>query len=210
LALRDLGIKDSGAFMMPVLHLVDDDRAFAARSRLLRTLGHTVQEYANAQDFLAAPEHAAGCLLLDVHMPGLSGLELQARLAMHGDRLPVIFLTGQGDLPMSVRAIKAGAEDFLTKPVGRVALGEAIARALARSTQAQADSALRQAREAQLARLGSREHEVARLLTQGRLNKQVAAVLGTTERTIKAHRGRIMEKLGIRTVVELARIVDGT
>jgi FixJ family two-component response regulator len=210
LALRDLGIKDSGAFMMPVLHLVDDGRAFAARSRLLRTLGHTVQEYANAQDFLAAPEHAAGCLLLDVHMPGLSGLELQARLAMQGDRLPVIFLTGQGDIPMSVRAIKAGAEDFLTKPVGRVALGEAIARALARSTQAQADSALRQAREAQLARLGSREHEVARLLTQGHLNKQVAAVLGTTERTIKAHRSRIMEKLGIRTVVELARIVDGT
>jgi FixJ family two-component response regulator len=195
--------------MTPVLHLVDDDLGFrTALARLLRTLGHAVQEYGNALEFLAVADPAPGCLLLDVHMPGLSGLELQSQLKAFGDRLPVIFITGQGDIQMSVRAIKAGAEDFLTKPIGRIALSEAIARALARSVQAQDALALRHAHEAQLARLSSREREVAILLAEGRLNKQVAAVLGTTERTVKAHRGRIMEKLGIRSVAELVRLLD--
>jgi two-component system response regulator FixJ len=197
--------------MTPVLHLVDDDQGFrTALARLLRTLGHTVQEYGNAQDFLAADNHAPGCLLLDVHMPGLSGLELQSQLTARDDLLPVIFITGRGDIAMSVRAIRGGAEDFLTKPIGRIALAEAIARALARSAQAQAALALQQGRMAQLARLSSREREVAILLGQGRLNKQVAAVLGTTERTVKAHRSRIMEKLGIRSIAELVRVLDGT
>jgi FixJ family two-component response regulator len=195
--------------MTPVLHVVDDDMGFrTALARLLRTLGHTVQEYDSAQDFLAVRAPAPGCLLLDVHMPGLSGLDLQARMAAGGTSLPIIFITGQGDIPMSVRAIKAGAEDFLTKPVGRVALGEAIARALARAAQAQAEAALNQARGQRLARLSCREREVALLLAEGWLNKQVAAALGTTERTIKAHRSRIMEKLEIRSVVELARLLD--
>jgi two-component system response regulator FixJ len=197
--------------MTPVLHLVDDDLGFrTALARLLRTLGHTVQEYGNAQDFLEVDHHAPGCLLLDMHMPGLSGLELQAQLAPLGDLLPVIFITGRGDIPMSVRAIRAGAEDFLTKPIGRVALADAIARGLARSARAQAAQALQQSRMDQLARLSSREREVALLLGQGRLNKQVAAVLGTTERTVKAHRSRIMEKLGIRSIAELVRVLDGT
>ncbi|MGX9221950.1 response regulator transcription factor (plasmid) [Massilia varians] len=169
---------------------------------------HSVQEYDSAQAFLAVPAPAPGCLLLDVHMPGLSGLELQARLAAHGNRLPVIFITGQGDIPMSVRAIKAGAEDFLTKPVGRVALGEAIAHALARAAQSEAEAAAHQAREQQLAQLSGRERQVALLLARGCLNKQVAAALGTTERTVKAHRSRIMKKLGIRSAVELARLLD--
>jgi two-component system response regulator FixJ len=192
--------------MTPVLHLVDDDLGFrTALARLLRTLGHTVQEYGNAQDFLEVDHHAPGCLLLDMHMPGLSGLELQAQLAPLGDLLPVIFITGRGDIPMSVRAIRAGAEDFLTKPIGRVALADAIARGARQSAQA-----LQQSRMDQLARLSSREREVALLLGQGRLNKQVAAVLGTTERTVKAHRSRIMEKLGIRSIAELVRVLDGT
>lgn len=195
--------------MTPVLHLVDDDLGFrSALARLLRTLGHTVQEYDNAREFLATPAPAAGCLLLDVHMPELSGLELQAHLATLDNCLPVIFITGHGDIPMSVRAIKAGAEDFLTKPVSRVVLSEAIERALARGAQAMADAARRQAREQQLGRLSSREREVALLLAEGQLNKQVAAALGTTERTIKAHRSRIMEKLEIRSAVELARLLD--
>jgi FixJ family two-component response regulator len=193
----------------PTLYLVDDDQGFrTALARLLRALGHRVQEYDSAQDFLAAPTPATGCLLLDVHMPGLSGLDLQARLAALGSRLPVIFITGQGDIPMSVRAIKAGAEDFLTKPIGRQALSEAIERALARAARFEAEAALREARERQLGRLSSREREVALLLAKGYLNKQVAAALGTTERTIKAHRSRIMEKLGIRSAVELVRLID--
>ncbi|QBE61937.1 response regulator transcription factor [Pseudoduganella lutea] len=195
--------------MTPVLHLVDDDLGFRrALARLLRALGHTVQEYGSAQEFLAVPSPAAGCLLLDVHMPGLSGLDLQARLAPHADSLPVIFITGQGDIPMSVRAIRAGAEDFLTKPVGRVVLVEAIERALARAERARATQERQAARAQLLARLSAREHEVALLLARGWLNKQVAAALGTTERTVKAHRSRIMEKLAIRSAVELARLLD--
>jgi FixJ family two-component response regulator len=195
--------------MTPILYLVDDDLGFrTALARLLRALGHTVQEYGSAQDFLAAPPPASGCLLLDVHMPGLSGLDLQARLAALGSRLPVIFITGQGDIPMSVRAIKAGAEDFLTKPIGRAALSEAIERALASGERMEAAAALREAREQQLGRLSVREREVALLLAKGYLNKQVAAALGTTERTVKAHRSRIMEKLGIRSAVELVRLID--
>jgi FixJ family two-component response regulator len=195
--------------MTPILYLVDDDLGFrTALARLLRALGHTVQEYGSAQDFLAAPPPASGCLLLDVHMPGLSGLDLQARLATLGSRLPVIFITGQGDIPMSVRAIKAGAEDFLTKPIGRAALSEAIERALASGERMEAAAALQEARERQLGRLSVREREVALLLAKGYLNKQVAAALGTTERTVKAHRSRIMEKLGIRSAVELVRLID--
>lgn len=195
--------------MTPILYLVDDDQGFrTALARLLRALGHTVLEYDSAQDFLAAPPPASGCLLLDVHMPGLSGLDLQARLAALGSRLPVIFITGQGDIPMSVRAIKAGAEDFLTKPIGRAALSEAIERALASGARLEAEAALREARERQLERLSVREREVALLLAKGYLNKQVAAALGTTERTVKAHRSRIMEKLGIRSAVELVRLID--
>jgi FixJ family two-component response regulator len=195
--------------MTPILYLVDDDLGFrTALARLLRALGHTVQEYDSAQDFLAAPPPASGCLLLDVHMPGLSGLDLQARLAALGSRLPVIFITGQGDIPMSVRAIKAGAEDFLTKPIGRAALSEAIERALASGERMEAAAALQEARERQLGRLSVREREVALLLAKGYLNKQVAAALGTTERTVKAHRSRIMEKLGIRSAVELVRLID--
>lgn len=195
--------------MTPVLHLVDDDLGFrTALARLLRALGHTVQEYGCAQEFLAVAHPATGCLLLDVHMPGLSGLELQAHLVARGESLPVIFLTGQGDIPMSVRAIRAGAEDFLTKPVGRRELGEAIERALARAARASAERAQREAHAQRLARLSGREHEVALLLARGWLNKQVAAALGTTERTVKAHRSRIMEKLAIRSAVELARLLD--
>lgn len=195
--------------MTPILYLVDDDLGFrTALARLLRALGHTVQEYDSAQDFLAAPPPASGCLLLDVHMPGLSGLDLQARLLALGSRLPVIFITGQGDIPMSVRAMKAGAEDFLTKPIGRAALSEAIERALASGERMEAEAALREARERQLGRLSVREREVALLLAKGYLNKQVAAALGTTERTVKAHRSRIMEKLGIRSAVELVRLID--
>lgn len=195
--------------MMAALHLVDDDERFRrALARLLRALGHTVHEYACAQTFLDARPSGPGCLLLDVHMPGLSGLDLQTQLASYGIVLPIIFITGQGDIQMSVRAIRAGAEDFLTKPVGREILSAAIGRALAHGAEARAAAAIRRAREERIATLSPREREVAVLLAEGCLNKQVAAALGTTERTIKAHRSHIMDKLGIRSTAELARLFD--
>jgi FixJ family two-component response regulator len=193
----------------PTLHLVDDDAPFReALARLLRTLGYGVQAYASAEALLAAAPAGPGCLLLDVRMPGLSGLALQRLLAERGCALPIVFITGHGDIPMSVQAVKAGAEDFLTKPVGRQALVAAVERALQRDAQARAAAQARQARGALLARLSPREREVAALLAEGRLNKQVAFALGTTERTIKAHRASLLDKLGIRSVAELARLLD--
>jgi FixJ family two-component response regulator len=195
---------------MAAVYLIDDEaRTRTALARLLRTLGYTVQEYDSAIDFLAAPLPESGCIVLDVHMPALSGLDLQERLSAQGCRLPIVFLTGQGDIRMSVRAIKGGAEDFLTKPVSREVLTDAIGRALERGARDLADTQARQARNERLARLSGREREVAFLLAQGRLNKQVAAELGTTERTVKAHRSSIMAKLEIRSAAELARLLDG-
>lgn len=195
--------------MTPTLHLVDDDDGFrTALARLLRALGHEVKEYPDAQAFLAATPTGAGCILLDVYMPGLSGLGLQALLAERGVTLPIIFITGHGDIPMGVHAMRAGAEDFLTKPVGRAALSQAITRALERNARERTAAQAQRQDEERLARLSPRETQVARLLAQGLLNKQVAFELGTTERTVKAHRASLMDKLGIRSVAELARLLD--
>lgn len=197
--------------MTPTLHLVDDDDEFrTALARLLRTLGHQVAEYDNAQAFLDAAPGGPGCVLLDVYMPGISGMGLQAMMVEKGITLPIIFITGHGDIPMSVHAVKAGAEDFLTKPVSRSVLTGAIQSALERDARERAAAATRQQESGRLALLTARERQVATLLAQGKLNKQVAAELGTTERTVKAHRGSIMGKLGIRSVAELARLLDRT
>jgi two-component system, LuxR family, response regulator FixJ len=194
----------------PTIYLVDDDeRLRAALVRLLRTLGHAVADFNSAEAFLAAAPQGPGCLLLDVRMPQRSGLELQAEMARHGLGLPIVFLTGHGDIAMSVRALRAGAEDFLTKPVGRSALSAAIERALLRDAQQRDVAAARAAREQRLAQLSPREREVARLLVEGQLNKQVAFALGTTERTIKAHRASIMHKLALRSLADLVRLWDG-
>lgn len=195
--------------MTATLHLVDDDDGFrAALALLLRTLGHEVREYSSARAFLDVAPTGPGCILLDVYMPGLSGLGLQALLASRGCTLPIIFITGHGDIPMGVHAMRSGAEDFLTKPVSRGVLSQAIARALERDARERAATATRQQDNERLARLSPRELQVARLLAQGLLNKQVAFELGTTERTVKAHRGSIMDKLAIRSVAELARLMD--
>ncbi|MDP3925757.1 MAG: response regulator [Hydrogenophaga sp.] len=194
----------------PTIYLVDDDeRLRAALVRLLRTLGHAVVDFNSAEAFLAAAPHGPGCLLLDVRMPQRSGLELQAEMARHGLTQPIVFLTGHGDIAMSVQALRAGAEDFLTKPVSRVALSSAIKRALLRDAQQRDVAAARAARAQRLARLSPREREVACLLVEGQLNKQVAFALGTTERTIKAHRASIMHKLALRSLAELVRLWDG-
>ena len=192
----------------PVVHIVeDDDDARQATARLLRAAGYAVQGYASADEFLAhMPAGRPGCLLLDVQLPGASGLDLHETLTKAADVLPVVFVTGHGDIPMSVRAIKAGAVDFLTKPVPGAVLLEAVAQALARDAETRAARAHVQEVQARFDRLTPREREVFAHLISGQLNKQVAYDLGTAERTIKAHRHNIMEKLGAQSMADLIRI----
>jgi FixJ family two-component response regulator len=195
---------------MFTVFLVDDDSGvLKALSRLLRTNGYDVRSYASPQEFLAGHDaKVPGCAVLDVSMPDVDGLQLHQALAEEGVHRPVIFLTGHGDIPMTVRAMKAGAIDFLTKPVGEGILLDAIARAVAqdaKSRQADAELASIQAR---IATLTPREREVMTHVVAGRLNKQIAGDLGTVEKTIKVHRSRMMEKLGIRTVADLVRMAQ--
>ncbi len=191
-----------------VVHVVDDDASVrTALARLLRAEGFDVVTYGSAREFADRPgDPGTGCVVLDVHMPEMTGLDLQQRLGRDPDALPIVFLTGHGDIPASVQAMKAGAVDFLTKPVDRASLLAAVQLALVRDSQRrQRRSHLRLVEEG-FAALTPREREVFDLLVTGMLNKQVAFELGTTERTIKAHRGQIMRKLGADSVAELVRI----
>lgn len=194
----------------PLIHIVDDDEALrTALSRLLLASGYRVAAHASAADFMDKPgSNEPGCILLDVNMPGLSGLQLQEHLAKLHNSLPIIFLTGHGDINMSVRAIKAGAEDFLTKPVAKTDLIDAIQRGLQRYH----DTHLQQAHLSELHRrldlLTAREKEVCDLLIQGLLNKQIAHALGNTERTVKAHRHNILEKMQVKSLAELVALAS--
>lgn len=194
----------------PVIRIVDDDEAFrTAVSRLLEAAGFEVRAYASAGDFLLAEEDPTpGCVLLDLRMPGPDGLDLQAALGRRGDSLPVIFLTAHGDVAASVRAMKAGAEDFLTKPVKRDALLSAITVALVRDTnrreRREQVGQIRKRYEA----LSPRERSVLDHVVAGRLNKQIASAIGASERTVKAHRARVMTKMGASSVAELVRAID--
>ena len=175
--------------------------------RVLRLAGYTVRSYASANDFLAQPANAdAGCLILDVHMPGTSGLELQSLLARSADVLPIVFVSGRGDIPMSVRAMKNGAVDFLTKPVPKAVLLAAVSQAMARWTEERAARDRTRAIQARYDRLTPREREVFAHLISGQLNKQVAYDLGTAERTIKAHRHSIMQKLEADSMADLVTL----
>lgn len=186
------------------VHVIDDDDAFrTALGRLLGALGYPVQLYAGAADFLAAETQGAGCILLDVDMPALSGLQLQEQLARCSHPMPVIFLTGHGDVAMSVRAVKAGAEDFLLKPVSREALLDAIERARMRAAAASSEHNELAGLRARLASLTPREKEVFEMVVQGLLNKQIAFQLGNTERTVKAQRSCVMEKMQVTSLAEL-------
>jgi len=192
----------------PIIHIVDDEEATRrATSRLLAAAGHTVRSYASGDEFLAAAAaDAPGCVILDMRMPGRGGLELQAALAEQGNPLPIIFLTGHGEVPDSVRAIQRGAIDFLTKPVEGAVLLDAISRALARdAADRTARARLRDVRS-RYERLTAREREVFAHLISGQLNKQVAADLNISERTIKLHRARILEKLEVDSMAALARL----
>jgi FixJ family two-component response regulator len=192
----------------PVIHVVDDDESVrSALKRLLVSAGYGVRTYPSAGEFLLdPPPDTPGCLLLDLRMPGPSGLDLQDSLARHGVRLPVIFFSGHGDLATGIRAMKAGAVDFLTKPVESKVLLGAIENALradaARRTYHTAGADL----QARYAQLTAREREVLRLVLAGQLNKQIAGELGIAERTVKAQRAQVMAKLGATTAAELGRI----
>lgn len=188
-----------------LIHVVDDDASLrTALARLLGAAGFAVATYDCAASFMAAPPaDSPGCILLDVNMPGLSGLQLQDYLLSIHSPLPVVFLTGEGDIAMSVRAIKAGAEDFLSKPVASADLFDAIERAVRRYEQhASLQGELREmARRVQS--LTPREHEVFSLVILGLLNKQIAYQLGNTERTVKEHRRSVMEKMQVNSLAEL-------
>jgi FixJ family two-component response regulator len=188
--------------------VVDDDSGVSkALSRLLRAKGYVVQSYTSPQQFLAQHDATTpGCAILDVAMPGLDGLKLQEALA--GSYRPIVFLTGKGTIPISVRAMKAGAIDFLTKPVNAADLLQAIRRAQDTDAQAREDRAEKAAIRDRLEALTPREREVLSHVIAGRLNKQIASDLGTVEKTIKVHRGRMMEKLGVRTVADLVRLAE--
>ncbi len=193
-----------------VIHVVDDDAPFRkAMGRLLKASGYQVALYDSGERLLERPPGAEpGCILLDLRMDGLSGLEVQRRLAQSGHTLPIVFLTGQGDIPASVQAIKAGAEDFLSKPVGKRPLLDAVARALARQEQAREQNERLGAQRALVATLTPRESEVLALVVRGKLNKQIAYALGASERTVKAHRHSIMLKLHAPSLAELVVIAE--
>lgn len=193
-----------------VIHIVDDDPSIRASvGRVLRTAGYRVVLHDSANHLLQnLPDMERGCILLDVKMPDLTGPQLQDVLAEVNFELPIIFLTGHGDFPTSVKAIKAGAEDFLAKPTPRKVLLEAIERALQRYDDRHEQNVRLATYRARLNALTPREREVFDLVVRGKLNKQIGHELGTSERTIKAHRHGIMQKFGTRSLAELVSIAD--
>jgi len=194
----------------PIIHVVDDDASFrTAVTRLLRAAKYEVRGYASASEFLdSVPYAEPGCILLDLKMPRLSGLDLQESLARMEERLPIVFLTGHGDIPASVRALKAGALDFLTKPVPLEKLFRAVQQALQVDAENRAERAVLREHHKRCEKLTVREKEVLAHVISGKLNKQIAFDLGTSERTIKAHRGSIMKKLNMQSIADLVRFAE--
>jgi two-component system, LuxR family, response regulator FixJ len=190
--------------------VVDDDQAVRDGLRqLLQAVGLRVQTYASARDFLTTYQpDTPGCLVLDIRMPGMGGLDLQAQLVQEGVRLPVIFLTGHGDVPAAVRALKAGAMDFLQKPVNSQSLLDLVQQAIRRDAEARATSAEQAEITRRLATLTAREREVLDRMVAGKANKVIAVELAISERTVEFHRGKIMRKMHARSLAELVNIVN--
>lgn len=194
------------------VYIVDDDAAVRdSLSLLLGVKGFRTACFASAESFLASHRPGeAGCLLLDVRMPGMSGLELQAELASRGDTLPVIIITGHGDVPMARAALKAGAEDFLEKPIDEESLLQAMGTALDRDSQRRRQAAEAGGFAERLRNLTLRERQVMELVAEGRANREIAEALGISLRTVEVHRARMIDKLAVRSVPELVRLVIAT
>jgi FixJ family two-component response regulator len=197
--------------MPSVVYVVDDDASFrTAIERRLKNAGYEVVAYPSAQRLLdnLPDESRPSCILLDVQIPGLSGPDLQTRLSDLDSTLPIVFLTGHGDIPTTVQTIKAGAQDFLTKPVSSDQLLGAVERALANHQTVRDRRGRLDIQRALITSLTPRERQVFELVVRGRINKQIAAQLGTTERTIKAHRQKVMEKMKAQTLAELVSTAE--
>jgi FixJ family two-component response regulator len=192
------------------VHIVDDEESIrTSLTRLLTVAGIPSKAFRSAEEYIATcPPLAAGCVLLDLSMPGCTGLELQEKLSQTGRVLPIIFLTGNGDVPSSVRAMKSGAIDFLTKPVAKNLLLAAIHAAFSRDEATRQHQAVQLDLRFRFSRLTPREDEVIRLVARGLLNKQIAAKLGTVEKTVKVHRARALAKLEINSVAELVMLLE--
>jgi RNA polymerase sigma factor (sigma-70 family) len=193
----------------PTVYLVDDDkRVLVALKRLLTLEGYSVACYSSGEEFLRCHDpEAPGCAIIDLGLPGIDGFAIQDTLSSGLADRALIFLTGRGDIPASVKAMKAGAIDFLAKPPDASSLLEAVAQALQRDSEARQDRERRKIVEQRLSSLTPREREVLTRVVAGRLNKQIAAELGIVEKTIKVHRGRVMGKMGVRTLADLVRLV---
>jgi len=194
----------------PSVSVVDDDRSVLdAVSRVLRSVGYGVRTFVSGEHFLAEPERAEpGCVLLDLWMPGMTGLEVQQALVRTRNPLSVIFITAHGDVPSSVRAMKSGAVDFLTKPFDSSELIAAVESALTRSRALRTARTELESISALYEHLTPREREVLGELLQGKRNKQIAADLGAAEKTIKVHRARVLQKMGVRSIAELASRIE--
>jgi FixJ family two-component response regulator len=194
----------------PLVFVVDDNPSVRkSLSRLLAAAGYTVEAFASAREFLTrGPSDGPCCLVLDVRMPGLTGIELQTALAAAGRRMSIVFVTGHIDVPMSVKAMKGGAVDLLTKPIDREALLAAIVRAVAKDTEDRSEEIRIAEIRQRVKTLTVRETQVFALVVTGMLNKQIAFDLGVVEKTIKVHRARVMEKMRTGSVAELVRLAD--
>jgi FixJ family two-component response regulator len=194
----------------PVIHIVDDDESMReVLASLLRSVAFAARSYPSVDAFLQAPRvDAPGCLILDVRLPGMSGLDFQSRLTEVGIELPVILMTGYGDVPMSVRGMKAGAADFLIKPFRDQDMLDAVSVAISRDRARRAANAESISLKEKLASLSPRERQVMELATAGKMNKQIAGDLGISLVTVKIHRGAAMRKMGARTLADLVRMAE--
>jgi FixJ family two-component response regulator len=194
----------------PAVHIIEDDVGFRiALGELLRSSGHSVRQFNDAQDFIASGSaRSPGCLVLDIHLPGLNGLDLQNRLRESGVGMPVVLMSGQGDIPMTVRGMKAGAVDFLPKPFDERDILNAVASALSRDAANRVNGKeLADLRE-RLDSLSAREREVLAHVVEGRMNKQIAFTLSISEITVKIHRGNVMRKMRARSLAALVRMTE--